>query len=135
MTEREMEDLLWKYPEKFLNETLAQFRRQQSSPVGRTDLVFEDRLGRILIIEMKKGKLQRGAIEQLHDYYGTLKKEFPDKSVELMVVANIIPDERRLACEKLDIECREISDKKFRDVAEEMGYVFESDGSSPLLIS
>lgn len=129
MTEREMEDLLWKYPEKFLNETLTQFRRQQSSQVGRIDLVFEDRLGRLLIIEMKKGKLQRGAIEQLHDYYGMLKKEFPDKSVELMVVAHIIHDERRLACEKLDIECREISEKKFRDVAEEMGYVFESEAA------
>ena len=127
MTEREMEDLLWNYPEKFLNGTLSQFRRQESSQVGRTDLVFEDRLGRLLIIEIKKGKLQRGAIEQLHDYYGMLKKEFPDKPVELMVVANIIPDERRLACEKLDIECCEISEKKFRDVAEEMRYVFESE--------
>src|SRR5438067_7634291 len=104
MKESEMEDLLWKYPEKFLNESLTQLRRQQSSHVGRTDLVFEDRLGRLLIIEIKKGKLPRGAVDQLHDYYGMLKKEFPDKSVELMVLANIIPDERRLACEKLDIE-------------------------------
>jgi hypothetical protein len=46
MIEKEMQDLLWQYPEKFLNETLKQFQRQPSSPVGRADLIFEDRIGR-----------------------------------------------------------------------------------------
>ncbi len=44
MTEREMEDLLWEYPEKLLNEPLTRFRRLQRSGVGRCDLIFEDRL-------------------------------------------------------------------------------------------
>lgn len=66
MTEKE--DLLWNHPEKFLNEPLTQFRRQPSSAVGRADLIFEDRIGRLLIIELKKGTLERGAIPQLVDY-------------------------------------------------------------------
>jgi hypothetical protein len=127
MTEKEMEDLLWEHPEQFLNEPLAQFRRQPSSDVGRADLVFTDRIGRLLLIELKRGKLPRGAIEQLHDYYGMMKSEFPDKPVELMVIANDIPPERRLACERLDIEWREISQKKFKDVADQSGYVFRSE--------
>ena len=127
MTEKEMEDLLWDHPEKFLNESLKQFRRQPRSQVGRADLVFEDRRERLLIIELKKGKLGRGAVDQLHDYFGMMKKEFPQKPVELMVVANNIPEERRLACEKLDIEWREMSEKKFRDIASEVGYEFESE--------
>ena len=127
MTEREMEDLLWEYPEKVLLEPLKQFRRQAVSSVGRSDVVFSDRLDRLLVVEIKRGKLPRGAIEQLHDYFGTLKREFPERPVELMVVANSIPEERRLACERLNIEPREISEKRFRDVAAEVGYTFTSE--------
>jgi RecB family endonuclease NucS len=56
MTEREMEDLVWNHVERFLNEPWQQFRRQPRSSVGRADLVFTDRLGRLLIIELKKGE-------------------------------------------------------------------------------
>lgn len=132
MTEREMEDLLWQHPEKLLNEPLKQFRRQpRVHGIGRADLVFEDRLGRLLVVELKNGKLQRGAIGQLHDYFGMMKHQFPQRPVELMVVANIIPVERRLACEQYNIECREISEKRFRDVADEMGYVIQSEANAP----
>ena len=127
MTEKEMEDLLWNHPDKFLSEPLKQFRRQPQSRVGRADLVFEDRLGRLLVVELKKGKLGRGAVAQLVDYFGMVKREFPDKPVELMVVANVIPEERRLACEQYNIDCREISAKRFRDIASEVGYEFESE--------
>jgi Endonuclease NucS len=132
MLEREMEDLLWSHPEKFLNEPLTQFRRQPISQVGRADLVFKDRLGRLLIVEIKKGKLERGAINQLVDYFGMLKLQFPDTAVELMVIANSIPEERQLACHKHDIECRIISEKKYRDVAAEVGYEFVSEKNPDL---
>jgi RecB family endonuclease NucS len=54
MVEREMQELLWRYPERFLNEPLKQFAWETSSSVGRADLVFEDRHGRLLIIEVKR---------------------------------------------------------------------------------
>ena len=57
MVEREMQELLWRYPERFLNEPLTQFAWETQSNVGRADLVFEDRHGRLLIIEVKRGKL------------------------------------------------------------------------------
>lgn len=122
-----MEDLLWNHPEKFFHEPLKQFSRQQRSAVGRTDLVFTDRLGRLLVVEVKKGKLGRDAVPQIVDYFGMIKRQFPNKPVELMLVANGIPEERRLACEHYDIDSREISERKFRDVAQEVGYVFESE--------
>ena len=125
MKEREMEDLLWMYPEKFLNEPWKQFERQPSGAVGRADLSFTDSMGRILVIEVKHGTLPREAIAQLHDYFGMYKARFPNKPVELMVVANRIPIERRLACEQYDIEAREIPEKKFRDVAKAVGYIIE----------
>ena len=127
MIEREMQELLWLYPERFLNEPLKQIAWEPPSAVGRADLVFEDRHERLLVIEVKHGKLPRGAIDQLLDYFGMMKQRFPDKAVELMVVANVIPAERRLTCESRDIECREISERMFRDVAAEFGYIFASE--------
>lgn len=127
MTEREMEDLLWTYPDKFLNEQLEQFQRQPSSNVGRADLIFTDRIGRLLVVELKRDTLERGAIAQLVDYYGMMKLRFPEKCVELMIVANRIPPERRLACEQYDVTPVEIPQKKFRDVAAEVGYAFKSE--------
>ena len=129
-----MEDLLWNHPDKLLNEQLRQFRRQPSSRIGRADLVFKDRLDRFIVIEIKRGTLPRDAIAQLHDYYGMLKEEFPDRPVELMAVANDIPKERRLACEQYNIEPREISQKRFRDVANEVGYSFQSE-QAPAAVS
>ena len=67
MTEREMEDLLWEHPEKFLNEPLEQFQRQPSSAVGRADLIFLDCIGRLIVIELKRGTLELGAVSQLID--------------------------------------------------------------------
>lgn len=127
MTEFEMEELLWNHSDKFLNEPLKQFKRQPQSSVGRADLVFTDRLDRILVVELKKGILPRGAVPQLLDYFGMLKREFPNKAVELMVIANTIPQERALACLQHNIEPREISEKKFRDVAQEVGFTFASE--------
>lgn len=70
MFEREMQELLWRHPERFLNEPLKQFAWETASDVGSADLVFEDRHGRLLIIEVKHGKLPRGAIDQLFDTSG-----------------------------------------------------------------
>ncbi len=42
------------------------------------------------IIEVKRGNSPRGAIDQLLDYFGMMKLKFPEKPVEMMVVANIM---------------------------------------------
>src|SRR5438128_1058839 len=47
-----------------------------------------------------------------------------------MVVANHIPEERKLACGKHQIEPREISERRFREVAAEAGYIFLSERPS-----
>jgi endonuclease NucS-like protein len=130
VTEREMEDLIWEHPQKFLHEPLKQFQRQASSRVGRADLIFLDRIGRMLVIELKRGTLERSAVPQIVDYFGMLKSRFPDRSVELMIIANSIPPERRVSCEQFHIDAVEISEKRFRDIAAETGYVFMSEVST-----
>lgn len=132
MIEKEMEDLLWNYPEKFFHEPLKQHSRQQRSAIGRSDLIFVDRVNRLLVVELKKGKLGREAVAQIVDYFGMIKSQFPGKPIEMMLVAHVIPEERRLACEHYNIDPREIPEKRFRDVAEEVGYQFESEKTIPV---
>jgi len=131
MTEKEMEDLLWNYPDRFFREKLTPFRRQPSSTIGRADLVFTDDRGDLLVVEIKIGRLGRKemieVMGQLRDYYGLMKNESPKKAVDLMLVAHDIPRERKLALAKEDIESKEIPESRFRKVAEEIGYEFESE--------
>lgn len=127
MIEREMQELLWLYPEELLNEALTQVAWEARSEIGRADLVFGDRHGRLWVVEVKRGKLPRGAIDQLLDYFGMMKLRFPEKPIELIEVANVIPSERRQACESREIECYEISEKRFRVVAARHGYCFISE--------
>ena len=97
MTEKEMEDLLWNYPDRFFREKLTPFRRQPSSTIGRADLVFTDDRGDLLVVEIKIGRLGRKemieVMGQLRDYYGLMKNESPKKAVDLMLVAHDIPRE------------------------------------------
>lgn len=130
MIEREMEDLLWMHSEKLLGESLSPFERQTRSDVGRTDLIFETEAGGILVIEIKHGRLPRLAVDQLLDYMGAMRSRFPERPVDLMLVATIVPDARRHVCEKLGIKCREIAEEKFRVLAREQHYVFRSEASS-----
>src|SRR6266850_373866 len=138
VNEREMQELLWKYPRELLKEEFRPFRWEMVGEVGRADLVFEDPNSNLIIVEVKHGRLPRGAISQLRDYYGIVKNEFPDKAIELMAVANDIPRERKLACDRDNIEHREISEVAFRKVATAKGYSFLSEKSpipSPMKVS
>jgi hypothetical protein len=127
MTEREMEDLLWTQSERLLGEPLRPFRRQATGEGERTELIFVDRGESLLIVGVRHGKLERGAIPGIVDRRGELKKEFPDRAVEMMLVANQIPGERRLACERLDIDAREIAEERFQEAASETGEVFAAE--------
>jgi hypothetical protein len=127
MTEHEMEDLLWGWPERFLDEPLKPFRRQPHTDICRPDLIFETRIGQLLVVEIKKGSVGRDAIGQICDYFGALKQEFPGRSVELMLVGGEIHSERKIALDQLHLEWREIPLRRFRAVAREVGYIVESE--------
>lgn len=130
MKENEMEDLLYAHPDLLLGEPLQPVSRQVRSGVGVADLVFAHPRGYRIVVEVKCGVAPRGVGDQLFDYWGAEKAEHPDLPIEMMVVANEIPRERKLFLEKRDIDYREISVKKFRDVAAHVGYTFKSEQGS-----
>ena len=104
MTERDMENLLWQYPEKFFNEPLKRFVRQPTTRVGRADLVFIDERGALLVMELKRGRLKRQVMTQMVDYESHYALGCPDQTVRMMAVANEILSESQHGLKRLGYE-------------------------------
>jgi hypothetical protein len=121
--EKDMENLILKDPKKYLNEDgLQLISRQYSIGNYRFDLLFEDRHGAKLIVEIQRGTLDRNHTYKIFDYYDEFKERNPNEFVELMVIANKIPRERRNRLKSMGITFKEIpqniflEDPNFKDI-------------------
>jgi len=123
MLEKDIENLIAKYPEEFFPGEGFILKGQQIILSGRRfDLLFLDMYNRKIIIEIKKGILSREASGQIIEYYGLLKNSSSIIAVELILVANIIPIERRLFLETSGISCKEISEIRISEIAKKYNY-------------
>jgi hypothetical protein len=112
--EKDMEDLILKDTKKYLNEDgLELVSRQYSIGNYRFDLLFEDRHGAKLIVEIQRGTLDRNHTYKIFDYYDEFKEQNPGEFVELMVIANKIPRERRNRLKSMGITFKEIPQNVF----------------------
>lgn len=117
MIEADMERLLRDYPQEFFDEPLRLVSQQESFRSGIADLIFEDSQSDLVVVELKRGVLQREHVAQVIDYLGDVETRYDGKHVELMVVANIIPPQRRTKLERLGVTFAEIPEARFREVA------------------
>ncbi len=124
MIEADMERLVRDYPDEFFEEPLNLLSQQEAFRSGITDLVFEDSQGDILVVELKRGVLQREHIAQVIDYLEDVENRYKGKNVELMVVANIIPPQRKTKLERLGVSFKEIPEARFIEVAQKHGVEF-----------
>ncbi len=125
MTEKDIENLIARNPERFFpNQGLELVGQQISLGRCRVDILFKDKYKRTIIVEVKRGVLDREAAGQIMEYYGLLKQQCPSEVVELILCANIIPAERKMFLENTGIECKEIGVALISKVAEEGGYRF-----------
>lgn len=112
--EKVMEDLIAAYPERYLGESgLKLLDRQLKVGPYRFDLIFQDRTGAKLIVEIQKGTLDREHTYKILDYYDEYKERNPKEFVEVMLVANIIPAERKHRLAARGISFREIPLSEF----------------------
>jgi hypothetical protein len=119
INEKIMEDLIAANPEHFLQESgLKLIGRQFVVPGYRFDLLFQDRTGAKLIVEIQKGTLDRSHIYKILDYYDAFKDRNPHEFVEVMVVATVIPAERKHRLASRGISFREIPVADFLDKLE-----------------
>jgi len=134
MLEKDIENLLAKYPDEFVS-GLAFKGQEVKLGSLRADILFEDEnKGELVIVEIKRGILKRDAIGQIIEYYGLLKKQQPDKNIRLLLVANVIPRQMTTFLnEKLGVQFLEIPDFKIREVARKHSYRF-LDSEKPELL-
>lgn len=107
MDERTLEDIICKYPE--LIEDKLSFKGRQVIVKGkRVDVLFEDRYGQQLIVEIKKGAVKREHVGQLFDYEGHFVSS-DNPNVRVMLVGNRVPENFRRSLDHHGIEWRELT--------------------------
>jgi hypothetical protein len=112
--EKEMEDAIISDPRKYIDEKgLNLVARQYHVGKYIFDLLFEDRHGGKLLVELQDGTLDRNHTYKILDYYHEYKHAHPDEFIDLMVIANIIPPERKKRLADLGIAFREIPRSEF----------------------
>jgi hypothetical protein len=114
LSEKDMEDQIADNPEKFLEErSLRLLARQYSIGSYRFDLLFEDRHGGKLIVEIQKGTLDRDHTYKILDYYDEYRLANPRDHIDVLVVANQIPVERKRRLQDRGIAFVEIPVERF----------------------
>jgi hypothetical protein len=107
MDERTFEDIICKYPE--LIEDKLSFKGRQVPVKGKwVDVLFEDRYGQQLIVEIKKGAVKREHVGQLFDYEGHFVSA-DNPNVRVMLVGNRVPENIRRSLDHHGIEWRELT--------------------------
>lgn len=107
MKERDLEDIIERYPE-LIEDGLTLEGRQMAIGRRHMDLVFRDKFGQRLIIELKKGTILREHIGQLFEYEGDLLTP-DDPNVRVMLVGNRVPPNMRRSLEHHGFEWRELT--------------------------
>jgi hypothetical protein len=113
LTEKMMEEAIIDNPENYIEGGLTLLSRQFRIGSYIFDLLFEDRRGAKLIVELQKGTLDRNHTYKIMDYYDEYKSRNPDQFVELMIIANKIPRERRDRLSSYGIAFKEIPESEF----------------------
>jgi hypothetical protein len=114
MFETHMEDLIATFPDDFLNEPgLRLIARQYKIGNYIFDLLFEDRHGGKLIVELQRGVLNRDHCYKIFDYFDEYKSRYPDQFIDICIVANEITSERKKMLAAKGIKFLEIPEKDF----------------------
>ena len=109
-----MENEIAKNPEKYIGEKdLTLISRQYTIGNYRFDLLFEDRHGSKLIVELQYGTLDRTHTYKILDYVYEYKRSHPGEFIEVMIIANKIPRERRDRLNDWGIPFKEIPESEF----------------------
>lgn len=112
MLEKHFEDVLSRYPD-LIEFGLKLVDRQINVGGKFADLLFEDRFGQKLIIELKKGVIKREHMAQLLEYEGHfLSPENPN--VRVMLIGNRVPPNISKSLDHHGFEWKEITEEALK---------------------
>ena len=106
MKESVFEQIIAQYPE-LIEENLKLLGRQVNVKGKFVDVLFEDRYGQKLVVELKVGTIVRKHIAQLMDYEGHFISP-DDPTARVMLVGNHIPTNLKRSLDHHGFEWREI---------------------------
>lgn len=113
-SEKQMAEVIITHAQELLGEQLSLIERNLWIGRYELDLLFVDRHGAKLIVELQRGSLDRYHLYKILDYYDEYKARHPKEFVEVMVVANLISPERKERLGKRGINYREIPEETIR---------------------
>jgi len=120
LSEKDMEAAIASKPEKYLREKgLKLIDRQFYIGNYIFDLLFQDRHGAKVIVEIQKGTLDRNHSYKILDYYDEYKERNPKEFIELIIIANKITRERKKRLSSVGVTCIEIPLEVFVDDKEQ----------------
>ena len=74
-----------------VGKSLKLVRRQYDTPVGRIDMLFEDKRGKKIIVELKLNKIGRDAVNQIRRYMSYVRKETKKEVNGVIICKGIMP--------------------------------------------
>jgi len=117
LSESDMEEIISKHPEMVEGDLMLKGRQVYVSGL-RIDLLFEDKFGDRLIVELKKGTVTRRHVAQLMEYSGAIPEK--QRSVtRVMLVANVVPPRWKKALDVHGIEYRELTNRDYIEFLKE----------------
>lgn len=112
ITEKQFEDILAKYPD-LIEEGLSLEGRQVNIDGKAIDLLFKDKHGDTLIVELKKGTTKREHMTQPLDYAGYFYESNP--TTRVMLIGKFIPKNLQNTLDHHGIEYRQFSPSSLRE--------------------
>lgn len=113
LSEKEFEDIICKYPD-LIEEGLLLKGRQIRVYGKIIDVLFKDKFGQKLIVELKAGPIDRKHIGQVMEYEGNILSD-EDPTARIMLVGNRVPPNLKKALDHHGIEWREITQFRLRE--------------------
>jgi len=110
-SESDIEEIIAKHPE-IIEKSLTLRGRQTTFRGKRVDLIFADRRGATLVVELKKGIVEQKDVGQLTDYLGLIGQEEKGR-IRIMLIGSVIPKLRRDGMNRIGIEYREITHQDY----------------------
>jgi len=106
LSEKQLEDIICKYPE--LLEQGLTLKGRQIHVYGKImDILFEDKFGQDLVVELKKGTVSRQDVGQVMDYVGRILHE-KKLTTRAMLVGSRVPPSFQKSMDYFGIEWKEI---------------------------
>jgi len=88
--EKDIEGFIEKNP-GIIGESVTLDRRQLNTSVGRIDLLFKDKKGDFIVVELKLNQIGRDAVSQIQRYMDWLRKETKKNVTGVLVCKGVMP--------------------------------------------